>query len=244
MYPKKWYISPKKWPFAQNKFSAQDILIYVVNFREWHLRTFLSSNPQGCHNWGVGRGSSQFWQCQYLESSYYSSPLAFPICVAQKSSVNQEAKLKQFESFSQKFIFSHHTKSSCRGEQRWQKGNEKKTTRTNKRFGAESFHRRQRDTKWAATLLTTQPSKAASSGCLACHSSLVLHVTDFDFCVSLILTPFPLSLIVDCHSNNLPVTSNHLTRQLACSPATCPSYRCTALIQNYICAILSKARLL
>ena len=57
------------------------------------------------------------------------------------------------------------------------------------------------DGKWAATLLTTQPSKGASSGCLACHSS----------CVSLaqILTPFRLSLIADCHSNNLPVTSNH-----------------------------------
>ena len=171
MYPKKWYISPKKWPFAQNKFSAQDILIYVVNFREWHLRTFLSSNPQGCHNWGVGRGSSQFWQCQYSESSNYSSPLTFPICVVQKSSVNQEAKLKQFESFSQKFIFSHYTKSSCRGNKDGKDKNAmKKTTRANKRFGVESLHRRHRDTKWAATLLTTQPSKAASSGCLACHS--------------------------------------------------------------------------
>ena len=82
-----------------------------------------------------------------------------------------------------------------------------------------SFHRRQKfsqtttvftddNAKWASTLLTTQASKAASSGCLACHSLKIL-------------TPFRLSLIVacrsknsfvtcqlfTCHSNNLPVNS-------------------------------------
>ena len=73
------------------------------------------------------------------------------------------------------------------------------------------------DTKWASTLLTTWASKGRLQR-LSCVS------------LTQILTLFRLSLNVACHSNNLPVISNHLFTDVR--------------IQNYVFAILSLTHIL